>query len=207
MLSINIKKYKGTGERFLSRLAYVDVFTIIRFFIGVLFVWSLLYFSGLGFVRNFIAIGGMAALGITSLMSIIFNDGFKLPKTSVMYGLLGFVCAVILSGLFSSGSLRESFIGFGVEIDTVMFIVLWTILITIVASVVHSNKQIFHLLSLITVVSGLTVLFYIVNNVILGSTLSFFINPITVGILSVVLVTLTAFVRQFSRSYVNIIYF
>jgi len=156
-----------------------------------------MYFSGLGFARNFIVIAGMAVIGVTSLMSIVFNDGFRLPKTPVMYALLGFVGAVILSGLFTSGTLQESFIGFGVETDTVMFIALWTGLVAIIASVVHSNKQIFHLLSLVMIASGLTVLFYIVNNLIFSGAVSFTVDPMTVGILSVVLVVLTAFVRQF----------
>ena len=203
MPSIDIQNYKATGKRFLARLARISVFEVVRFLIGALFVWSLLYFSPLGFARNFIVVGAMTAIGITSLVSVIFNNGFKLPKTPVMYGLLGFVGAVALSGLFSNTSIRESFIGFGVGIDTVTFILLWAMLIAIIASVVHSNKQIFHLLSLVVVASGVTVLFYIVNNTIFGEPIAFTVDSMTIGILSVVLVSIIAFARQFFAQLCN----
>lgn len=203
MPSIHIKKYKTSGKRFFARLAQADVFSVIRFLIGALLVWSLLYFTGLSFVRSFVVVGVMSAISITALVSVIFNDGFRLPKTPIMYSLLGCVIAVILSALFSNSSLQESFIGLGVGTDTVMFIVLWTTLIAVIASVVHSNKQIFHLLSLVVVASGLAVLFYIVNDTIFGGLTGFAVGTMTIGILSVVLVSVIVFARQFFAQLCN----
>lgn len=197
MPSINLKKYKSRGINVLTWLSEWSVFDVMRLGVAVIVICSLCYFAVFGFGRQFAVIAGMTIVGLLGLVSMVFDNKLELPKTQVLLALGGFAVAVVLAGLFSGGSLRESFFGFGVEIGTVSFVVLCAIFTTVVSGLVTSNKQIFHFLNVIVLASAAIVLLSLLNAFIFGGAISLTVSPITVGILSLVLVTAIALVRQF----------
>ena len=199
MPSLNIQRYKSRGKNFLAKINTLTVFETMQFLLGALVIFSLCYFGAFGFTRSFVLIGGVILLGLLGVLSIVFDKGFKIPKTPVMWGLLSILGATVLAGFFSGGSLREAFVGFGVETGTVLFVAVCTLLTVLVASIVRSNKHLFNLFNVIVLGIAAAILFAVVNQFVLGGAVVFTIGPTTIGMLALLLVTLIALARQFFK--------
>ena len=103
MPSLNIQRYKSRGKNFLAKINTLTVFETMQFLLGALVIFSLCYFGAFGFTRSFVLIGGVILLGLLGVLSIVFDKGFKIPKTPVMWGLLSILGATVLAGFFSGG--------------------------------------------------------------------------------------------------------
>lgn len=192
-----MNKIKSKALQIVTYFSKLTLPNILRLSVYIILTISLLYISFFGYSRHFIIIALLALTGLLAIWGIIFESGVKILKTSVALGLTAFVVSVFLSGLFGAGSIRESFFGLGVELDTVSFIFLWAIFVAVISGIISTNKQVFHFLQYLFIASGLTVLLTMLNILILPKSIFFNPSSVTIGVLSVVIVALSAFMRQF----------
>ncbi len=165
MPSIHAEKHSFKKNSIVMFIKNIDFFTVLRYVVGLFFVFSLVFVPHVSFLQSYAVTLGTSLVGLALVFGILFQKKIDIPQTPAMYGLLAFLVAVIMSAIFSPQAKALSFIGFGGELDTVIFVTTWVLLIVTVSAITNSARSLFNFFKMITIASAALVLLFSIQEI------------------------------------------
>jgi tetratricopeptide (TPR) repeat protein len=197
MPSIQIDKYSAPRTTPILFLKRFDFFSALRIIVGFLFVFSVVFVPYVSFLQSYVVTIGTGLVGLALVFGILFQKDIALPRAPVMYALVAFLGAVIISAILGPNAKALSLIGFGGELDTVIFVATWVILIIAVSAITTSAHAVFSFLKIITLSSIALVLLFTIQEIFFAQKFFMQIPAMTAGIFSLVLLTISLFMRHY----------